>query len=124
MKRVRCVSGRVGGRLKLCTRGLIFEPTSDSRAPIVRYPFKSMIKKMGSFSLASGSAAATGIDPASLFCFESVLCTDIEVGGRVAPFVIHEFKEPIGLVFQLQHSTVHEFLKIACELQRIESLRT
>jgi len=120
---VRSSNGRIGGRLKLCTRGLIFEPTTDSRAPIVRFPFKSMMSPMKPYKLAQGSALATQTNPSSLFYFDSSLCIDIEINGRVAPFVTHEFKQPTGLVFQLQHSTVHEFLEIACELQRIESLR-
>lgn len=119
------MEARVAGRLKLCTRGLVFEPTSDSRAPIVRFPFKAMTLPLSPFPLSPGSAAATGIDPATLFAFTSKLCIDVETGGRVAPFVTHEFKpHPRSFVFQLQHSTVVEFLLLACELQRIEGQRS
>ncbi len=81
--RVRCSQSRVGGRLKVCTRGLIFEPTSDAGAPIVRFPYKAMVSPLAPYNLAPGSAAATSVDPATLFTFTSKLCVDLEVVPEV-----------------------------------------
>ena len=121
---MRIMGQRVAGRLKLCTRGLIFEPSSDSRSAIVRFPFKAMVAPLEHYDLAQGSAAASGLDPASLFSFGCRLCIDLETGGRVAPFVTHDFIEPRGVVFQLQHSHVADFLALARDLQAIEAQRS
>ena len=75
---------RTNGRLKVCTRGLVFEPAAGARAPIVRWPFRAMPKPgPRSVELQAGSAAALGVDPRSLFSFRSRTAVDLESGGRV-----------------------------------------
>ena len=121
---MRSVSSRVSGRLKLCTRGLVFEPTSDPRQALVRFPFKGMVAPLAPYELAPGSAAASGVDASTLFALACNKCVDLEREGRVAPFVPHEFEQPKMVVFQLQHSTVKEFLSLAGELQQTEMARS
>ena len=121
---MRSVSSRVSGRLKLCTRGLVFEPTSDPRQALVRFPFKGMVAPLAPYELAPGSAAASGVDASTLFALTCNKCVDLEREGRVAPFVPHEFEQPKVVVFQLQHSTVKEFLSLAGELQQTEMARS
>jgi len=120
---VRCAGERCSGRLKLCTRGLVFEP-EDKRRPLQRFPFKSMTCPPVPFDLAAGSAAATAVDAASLFSVASKVWLDIEVGGNVAPFVTHENPESMTFVFQLHHSPLLEFLPLAQELQSLEASRS
>ena len=124
---------RTAGRLKVCTRSLVFEPAAGSRgAPIVRWPLRAMPSPgPRPLELARGSAEASGIDPCTLFCFRSRTAVDLESGGRVGPFVQHDFAASndaaSGLplfVFMLQHSSVEEFLQLACELHRIDGTRT
>ena len=124
---VKAATNRVDGRLKLCTRGLVFEPTAGGprAATLVRWPFKSLTAALRPFALAPGSAAASGVDPGSLFALSAKLCVDVESGGQVAPFVTHDYGGmPRTVVFQLQHSDRAEFLALALELQRIEGQRS
>ena len=42
---LQCDAMKVQGRLKLCSRSLIFEPT-DIKKPLIKFPFKNMTKNI------------------------------------------------------------------------------
>ena len=78
MSWVRCHGTQVGGRLKLASKGLVFMPTSDKTAPIVRYPFSAMQGDVGEFNLPPGSEMTTGVESAHLFSFVTDSAIDLD----------------------------------------------
>lgn len=52
---------RQQGRLKLCSRGLLFEP-ADRLLPLVKYPFRHMETQMEPVGMGHGSSGSEG-DP-------------------------------------------------------------
>lgn len=68
-------SSKCQGRLKICSRSLIFEPT-DTKRPILKYPFKHC----SNFSL------QCNVDAEQLLAFTSTAYLELKAGGKVGPY--------------------------------------
>jgi hypothetical protein len=89
------------GRLRVCTRGLFFEP-DDVRAPVVKYSLRSMPGRPQALALARGelgAAAAAAVAAERLaardaFAFQPQQATEFKHGGAVAPYRTRVFEAP------------------------------
>eukprot|EP00698_Gefionella_okellyi_P007557 TRINITY_DN1854_c0_g1_i1.p1 TRINITY_DN1854_c0_g1~~TRINITY_DN1854_c0_g1_i1.p1 ORF type:complete len:924 (+),score=194.54 TRINITY_DN1854_c0_g1_i1:40-2772(+) len=100
------------GRLRLCTRSLVFEP-DDVKFPLVRLPFREMDV------LARSDPARTGSPFAAVDVFRVLSRTTVlmKENGVTAPFVFE--KEPRDHRFSFPYVSMLGFLRTAQEIHTI-----
>ena len=77
---------RQAGRLKFCSRSLLFEP-SDARLPVLRFPYKHMAAApLERYRPRSGAPAGDE----ELFCLRCGVVVEMKPNGKVAPWVTRE----------------------------------
>jgi hypothetical protein len=59
---------KIQGRLKLCSRSLLFEP-NEVRFPLVKFPFKAMVAELERFALKSHEQGALSMQVTGFFTF-------------------------------------------------------
>jgi hypothetical protein len=64
----QCDALKVQGRLKLCSRSIIFEPI-DQRKPIVKYQFRSFRSAVEEYSLSQGDRQHCSVEVSGFFSF-------------------------------------------------------
>ena len=109
---------KIQGRLKLCSRSLVFEP-SDSKKPIVKFPFKSM-SKISSFSKLNRKKFVTLIDITGYFTFDCSNYYEIKPDNTIGPYKLIDFdNKKSNIVISLIHSDIDNFLQKVNELRDI-----
>lgn len=76
---------KIQGRLKLCTRSLVFEP-SDIRKPIMKFPYKTMSSSLEVFQLKEMEKAQLSVELAGFFTFLCQSYFEMKVNNKVAPY--------------------------------------
>jgi hypothetical protein len=124
---------KVQGRLKLCSKSLIFEPL-DIRRPVLKFPLKNMklksLQRVVVESISSASAAAHS-ELSGFFTFDTSLYFEMKANDKIGPyrqvdpssdFIGSEFSTnngngPITVLFAVVHSD------LSLVLTKIENLR-
>jgi factor associated with neutral sphingomyelinase activation len=119
---------KVPGRLKICSRSLIFEP-NDARKPLKKYPFKCMRSSVAQYTI-------PGTSNNQLMClaFTSSAYIEMKPNDKIAPFIMKDAsgniidsissnsrdsgEDSIRIIIALNHST--NLLNI---IKKIEDLR-
>jgi factor associated with neutral sphingomyelinase activation len=114
----QCESLKVQGRLKLCSRSLIFEP-SDVGKPITKYMFKSFRSRLVEYRLSKSDHKMYGGDLSGFFSFRSCNIIELMENGKVGPYRLVEYEDRKNgnpVLFSLVHS------ELSAVLTKIETL--
>ena len=119
---------KIPGRLKICSRSLIFEP-NDARKPLKKYPFKCIRSNVTQYTI-------PGVNNSQLMCLAFTTSAYIEMkpNDKIAPFILKDAggnlmdsisnnnkdanDDSIRIIIALNHST--NLLNI---IKKIEDLR-
>jgi factor associated with neutral sphingomyelinase activation len=105
-----CDALKVQGRLKLCSRSIIFEPT-DHRKPIVKYCFKSFNGPCKVYSVvgAQCSAEVTGF-----FTYQCPHTIEMMENGKIGPYRLLDHEKDIAranVLFASIHTDIQAVIK-------------
>ena len=84
-----CDSLKVQGRLKLCSRSIIFEPT-DGKKPIRKYPFRGIVSAVTQFNLKPEEIAEIGLMAAGYFTFVCSSYVEMKANDKVGPYIYRD----------------------------------
>eukprot|EP01038_Epipyxis_sp_PR26KG_P015463 gene15463-20862_t len=98
---------KVQGRLKLCSRSLIFEP-SDIRKPLLKFPFKTISNNIEVFNLKASELASLSIQVSGAFTFVSTGYFEMKSNDKIGPYKLVDSTNRI--VFALVHSDLNHIL--------------
>ena len=110
----RCLRRKVAGRLKVCTRCVLFEP-NDTDAAVVKFKFRDMAapaQVASEFSEDLRLLAAGGGDGTELgacFAFTCSTTTEMKAGNRIGPYAVKKAdgsrRQPRDHMFSLSISS-------------------
>lgn len=122
----RCDGLKVQGRLKLCSRSLIFEP-SEIRRPIIKFPFKNIVSPIESLQgpgpVFASEAKKLGINIACFFSFLSSSFFEMKGNDKVGPYKQIECTSSPGdrILFALLHTESASFVT---KIEQLRSIHT
>mmetsp|Transcript_24328 Transcript_24328/g.35658 ORF Transcript_24328/g.35658 Transcript_24328/m.35658 type:complete len:847 (-) Transcript_24328:998-3538(-) len=102
----QCDALKIQGRMKLCSRSLIFEP-SDQRKPIIKYLFKRFRKAADAFVLDKTDQLHCSIEVSGFFSFKCAGTVEMMNNGKIGPYQLVDFankKEGATILFAVVHS--------------------
>jgi factor associated with neutral sphingomyelinase activation len=123
---------KMQGRIKLCTRSLIFEP-SDLRQPIVKFQYKNIASALQNFNLKESEVKQLSAEVSGLFTF---LCTsyfEMKANDKIGPYKSVEYSsldnnvnsnngnnaKGFRIVLALVHSDLNNFISKVEQFRRI-----
>jgi factor associated with neutral sphingomyelinase activation len=116
---------KVRGRLKMCSRSLIFEPLDPSR-PLLKYSFKQMTTGVDIYRLGTRDEELCSFKSTSFVAFACNCYSEIKEHGRVGPHRVIKcggtgFKGANQQVFlfALLHADAPQFVSKVIELRRL-----
>jgi factor associated with neutral sphingomyelinase activation len=111
---------KLPGRLKLCTRSIIFEP-SDTRYPLTKFPFKSILGDLELFHLKQKEIDMIDSDFSGFFTFAVQSIVEIKENNKVCPYKQMDFiqSDAHRFVFALVHADIHQFMVKVEQLRNI-----
>lgn len=117
---------KVQGRLKLCSRSLIFEP-ADVRFPIMKFPYKYITCSLEEFRLKDSEIEALSQDlsPDGFFTYTSSCYINMKENNKIGPYKTVDLNSAGGshrCVFTLVHAELSQFLVKVEQLRHIHSL--
>lgn len=95
------LESKLKGRVRLCTRGIFFEP-EDTRAPLTKYPFRTQAGKphaLASLDKKTTDVAfeqaveAESLGARDAFAFQAGQGVEIKAGGMVGPYKTRTFDD-------------------------------
>jgi factor associated with neutral sphingomyelinase activation len=112
---------KVQGRLKICSRSIIFEP-SDTKKPLTKYPFKNFTSSILPFRASFPQKVVTLVDISGYFTFEVNTVFEMKPDFKVGPYKQIEYLDkPCRVIFSLVHSDLDAFLEKMRKLLRVFS---
>lgn len=100
----QCDSLKVQGRLKVCSRSLIFEP-NDITKPIVRYCFKNFTEIPKSYSLPALDLKHCMFETSGFISYACSSIIEMKVNNKIAPYKqVDEVVDNGRVLFSLLHS--------------------
>jgi factor associated with neutral sphingomyelinase activation len=127
---------KIQGRLKLCSKSLVFEPT-DVHYPVMKFPYKQMSSDVTLLSPKTSSASQQlSEELRGLFTFTSSAYFELKEGNKVGPYKMVEgsvsmhnnyqanssSSSTFRLVFALVHADVDQFMVKIEQLRHIVTL--
>lgn len=85
-----CDALKIQGRMKLCSRSLIFEPT-DQRKPIIKYMFRTFRRTAEEYSLSNSDRMQCSVELSGFFSFRCSGTVEMMDNGKVGPFRLVDF---------------------------------
>lgn len=73
------------GRLKVCSRCLIFEPT-DTKKPLLKFPFRYITTTVSEFSMNGNVIKESSIDTSGFLTFTCTSYFEIKPGNKIGPY--------------------------------------
>ena len=118
----QCDALKVQGRMKLCTKSLIFEP-SDGRKPLIKFPFRFMPGGVSEYTLSSSQKSQCTIETSGFFSFSCATLYEMKEDGKIGPYkqIDCDPIEPRELIFALSHSNIGSFLSKISRLRQVYS---
>jgi factor associated with neutral sphingomyelinase activation len=117
----QCDALKVQGRLKMCTRSFIFEPT-DGRKPLLKFPFKYMSPNVVEYPLSASQRSQCTIEASGFFSFTCSTIFEMKDDGKIAPYRqvdCADAKEPTDYFFAVSHSHIGQLLGRISRLRQI-----
>lgn len=110
-------SSKIQGRLKLCTRSLVFEP-NDVRYPILKFPYRGMNSELERFNLKPSEYGQLTVQVNGFFTFVSSMHLELKANNKIGPYKVIEsakLSDPTlssgqRMLFALVHSELQLFL--------------
>lgn len=119
---------KIQGRLKLCSKSLVFEPT-DVHYPVMKFPYKQMSSDVTQLSpKISSSSQQLSVELRGFFTFTSSAYFELKEGNKVGPYkmvegsVSNSSSSTFRLVFALVHADVDQFMVKIEQLRHIVTL--
>jgi factor associated with neutral sphingomyelinase activation len=114
---------KIQGRLKLCTRSLMFEP-AETRYPILRFPFKNIQGALEAFNLKESEKREMSVDVSGYFTFNVQSSIEMKENNKIGPFKYIDYASAGGhrSVFALVHADLTQFLVKVEQLRHILSV--
>lgn len=119
-------ASKIQGRLKLCSRCILFEP-NEVRYPLIKFPFRSMINnaEFQQFRLKKEEQAQLSIQVTGFFTFACGSYMEMKANDKIGPYKVVDYtgEPPAGgnnghrMLFALVHADLQLFLV------KIEQLR-
>jgi len=109
-------SSKIQGRIKLCSRSIIFEPT-DVRYPVLRFPYKYVVTEFQKFNLKPHEASQLSIQVTGCFTFVCTQYHEMKAHNKIGPYKTIEYNKSMDtsaiqgyrLLFALVHSDIELF---------------
>lgn len=120
----QCDSLKVQGRLKLCSRSVIFEP-SDSGKPIVKYMFKSFRSQLVEYRLSKTDSKLYGTDVSGFFSFRTNNVIELMENSKIGPYKSIDYEDRrngVPVLFSLIHTELSYVLSKIDTLYNVFSL--
>lgn len=117
----QCDALKVQGRLKLCTKSLIFEP-ADGRRPLVKFPFKHMSASVGEYGLTPSQRSQCTIETSGFFSFSCSPVFEMKEEGKIGPYKQVDGADPrekTEYFFAVSHSHIGVLLTKISQLRQI-----
>ena len=131
----QCDALKVQGRLKLCSRSLIFEP-SDLRRPLIKFPLKMITSPVEKFRLKPTEEKQCSVEVSGFFTFTCSSYFEMKANDKVGPFRQIDWNSPalaseffadqdspspgaIRVVFAIVHSDLAQTLAKIQNLKKI-----
>lgn len=73
------------GRLKVCSRCLIFEP-SDIKKPLLKFPFRYILSDVSEFPINSNTIKVSSIDTSGFLTFTCTSYFEMKSGNKIGPY--------------------------------------
>ena len=106
----QCDSLKIQGRLKICSRSLIFEP-NDILRPIVRYSFKNITDYPKSYSIPALDLKHCMFETSGFITYTCSSIIEMKTNNKVAPYKqIDEVVDHGKVLFSLIHSDAMSLL--------------
>lgn len=117
----QCDALKTPGRMKLCTKSFIFEP-SDPRKPLVKYPFKNMRSGVSEFSLSSPQKRQCTIEASGFFTFLCGTVFEMKENDKIGPYRQIDGidpRVPTQYLFAVSHTNIGVLLTKMAKLREI-----
>ena len=117
----QCDALKVQGRLKICSRSILFEP-NDLRKPIIRFPFKYFLSEPEPYRLASSESAICSVNFSGLFTFLCSVVFEMKSENVIGPYQQLDYTtRPEGpqVLFALVHSDPKSLLTKLASLRKV-----
>lgn len=119
-----CESLKTQGRLKLCSRSILFEP-NDSRKPIIRFPFKNFLSEPSLYQLSPDELLICTVQFSGCFVFQCSTVYEMKSNERIAPYQQVDYNsrgDGTQILFGLVHSDPNAWINKLLKLREIFSL--
>eukprot|EP01041_Mallomonas_annulata_P001754 gene1754-3385_t len=116
-----CDSLKVQGRLKLCSRSIIFEP-NDPRKAIIKFPFKTLLSEPDLYRLAVEEMKDCSIAHSGFFTFYCSSVYELKANDKIGPYQQVDYSnrdEGPQVLFALVHTEPVKWLEKLGNIRRI-----